>query len=77
MSELLIELSQRARALSAEERAALAELLLESIAEPAPPSVQIAWAQELTRRAAAYERGEVETYSADDVFTEARKLTGE
>jgi len=54
MSELLIELSQRARTLSAEERAALAELLLESIAEPAPPSVQIAWAQELTRRAAAY-----------------------
>lgn len=42
MSELLMELSQRARALPAEERAALAELLLESIAEPAHPSVQAA-----------------------------------
>mgnify|MGYP000954788190 FL=1 len=77
MSELLMELSQRARALPAEERAALAELLLDSLAEPAHPSVQAAWAQELRRRAAAYERGEVQAHSAEDVFLEARKLTGE
>lgn len=77
MSELLMELSQRARALPAEERAALAELLLDSLAERAHPSVQAAWAQELKRRAAAYERGEVQSHSAEDVFAEARKLTGE
>jgi len=34
------------------------------------------WGREIERRAAAYDRGEVETIPAEDVFAEARRLAG-
>jgi putative addiction module component (TIGR02574 family) len=72
MSESLKELEQRAKALSPEERARLAEILLESLEGPAPANIRAAWDREIERRAAAYDRGELQTFSAEDVFAEAR-----
>ena len=75
MSEELKELERQARALSAEERAQLAERLLESLREAPIADIEAAWEREIESRAAAYDRGELETVSAEEVFAEARRLT--
>lgn len=36
-----------------------------------PDDVQAAWAEKIERRVAAFDRGEMPTYAADDVFAEA------
>ena len=74
MSALLAELEQQARTLSPEERAHLAEVLLESLHDTSLSEVESEWQREIERRVAAYDRGEVQTYSAEDVFAEARRL---
>jgi len=76
MVDLLKELEARARSLSPEERAKLAELLLESLHHDAPlAEIERAWEREIEERAAAYDRGELPTVSAESVFAEARRLT--
>ncbi len=75
MSSLLAELSQRARELPLEERAKLAEDLLESLQEQPTPDIEAAWDAELLKRIGEYERGEAKLVSAEDVFAEARRLT--
>ena len=75
MSSLLTELSERARHLPPEERAQLAEGLLESLQEWSSPEVEAAWDTEILRRIGEYERGEAALSSAVDVFAEARRLT--
>jgi len=75
MSDLLAELSRRATELSPEERAQLAEMLLESLTEAIPPDVEAAWEAEVRDRIAAYERGEARTVPAEEVFAEARRRT--
>ena len=75
MSDLLKEITSRATALSPEERAQLAEVMLESLQEGTSAEVDAAWDQELQSRIAAYERGESKLVSAKDVFDEARRLT--
>jgi putative addiction module component (TIGR02574 family) len=52
----------------------LVELLLESLHEPPLAEIEAAWAKEIERRVAAYERGEVETFAAEDVFADARRI---
>ena len=74
MSDALKELEERAQSLSAEERAQLAETLLESLQEAAPAEIEAAWDREIEERVAAYDRGELQTISAEDVFAEARRL---
>jgi putative addiction module component (TIGR02574 family) len=74
MADLIAELAEQARALEPGERSRLVELLLESLQEPPLAEVEAAWAQEVERRVAAYKRGEVETYAAEDVFSEARRI---
>jgi putative addiction module component (TIGR02574 family) len=74
MSELLLELSTRAKTLSPEERAQLAEILLESIDEAVSHDLSPEWEREIERRVAAYDRGETKTYLAEDVFAEARHI---
>ena len=74
MSELLLELSARAKSLSPEERAQLAEILLESLEDAMPPELDAEWEREISKRVAAYERGESVVYEAEDVFAEARRL---
>jgi putative addiction module component (TIGR02574 family) len=74
MPDLVAELAEQARTLPAGERSRLVELLLESLHEPPLAEVEAAWAKEVERRVAAHERGEVETFAAEDVFAEARRI---
>lgn len=75
MSNTLKELEAQARSLSPEERAKFAELLLESLREAPLAEIEQAWEVEIAERVAAYDRGEVPTFSAESVFAEARRLT--
>jgi putative addiction module component (TIGR02574 family) len=68
------EVEQHARALAAEDRAKLAETLLESLQVPLS-EIETAWAQEIEERVAAFDRGDTQAYAAEDVFAEARRLT--
>jgi hypothetical protein len=59
---------------SPEQRSCFADPLLESPEEPFLSQFGAAWAQEIKPRVAACERGEVETFAAEDVFAEARRI---
>jgi len=72
MSASLKDIEQQARQLAAEERAKLAEAMLESLHSPMS-EVEAAWAQEIEERVAAFDRGEMQAYAAEDVFAEARR----
>jgi putative addiction module component (TIGR02574 family) len=74
MAASLEEIEQNARALPAEERARLAESLLESLHLPIS-DIEAAWAKEVEDRVAAFDRGETSAYAAEDVFAEARRLS--
>ena len=74
MSDALKELETQARALSPEERARLAELLLESLRGAPLAEIEQAWEREIEERAAAYDHGELPTFDAESVFAEARRL---
>ena len=58
-----------------EERAQLAQQLLESVERDSDPEVQAAWESEIASRIAMYERGEATLIPAEDVFAAARRLT--
>ena len=75
MSALLDELSKRAKQLAVDERAQLAQELLESVEQEADPEVQAVWEAEIASRIAKYERGEANLVPAADVFEAARRLT--
>ena len=75
MSSLLNELSERARQLPPQERAQLAQGLLESLQEWSSPEVEAAWDNEILKRIGEYERGEATLSLAADVFAEARRIT--
>ena len=74
MSTTLTELEQQARALPAEERARLVEVLLASLRETEIAEIEAEWQREIADRIAAYERGEAQTFAAEEVFAEARRL---
>jgi len=75
MSESLAELEQQARALSPDDRARLAEVLLESLQETPLSEVEAAWNREIEERIAAYDRGDLQASAAEGVFAEARRKT--
>lgn len=75
MSTLFDELSKKAQTLTVEERAQLAQELLESVERDADPDVQAAWESEIAKRIAKYERGEAKLIPAEEVFAAARRLT--
>jgi putative addiction module component (TIGR02574 family) len=74
MSDTLKEIEAQARSLSPEERARLAEMLLESLRDAPLAEIEKAWEVEIAERVAAYERGELPIFSAEEVFAEARRL---
>jgi putative addiction module component (TIGR02574 family) len=74
MSALLKQLEEQASALSAEERAKLIEFMLESL-HPLTSEIEAAWEEEIKRRVAAFDRGEMPSYAAEDVFAEARRIS--
>ena len=67
------EVEEQAQALTAEDRAKLAETLIESLHTPLS-EIEMVWAQEVEERVAAFDRGETQAYAAEDVFAEARRL---
>ncbi|MGZ3519271.1 MAG: addiction module protein [Vulcanimicrobiaceae bacterium] len=70
----LKELEEQARALTPEERAKLAEAILDSLRDAPIAEIEAAWDREIEARAAAYDSGELQAISAEDVFAEARRL---
>ena len=75
MAASLSDLEQQARSLPADDRARLAELLLESLQSTHLADVEAAWNQEIAQRVAAYDRGELQTSPAEDVFAEAKRIS--
>lgn len=67
------ELFKEALSLPPVERAQLAERLLSSLDSPSRQRVDELWAQEAEERLDAFERGEIETITAEQVFNEIGK----
>lgn len=74
MADPVADLIERAKSLEPEERVRLVELLLDSLHDEPIAEVEAAWQGEIRRRVEAFERGEVETFAAEDVFAEARRI---
>jgi putative addiction module component (TIGR02574 family) len=74
MSTSLFEIEQQALLLPPDDRAKLAEFLLESLREEISTEIEQEWEREIARRVSAFEAGEVFTIPAQDVFAEAKRL---
>lgn len=76
MNPAFSEIEEMAKRLPPEERARLAESLLESLEQEGIAEVELAWQQEIEARVAAYRRGEEETIAGETVLAELRRITG-
>lgn len=74
MPDTAAELAFRGKQLSREERERLVDELLVSLNEPAAAELDAAWVDEIQRRLAAYDRGELQALSAEQVFAKARAI---
>jgi putative addiction module component (TIGR02574 family) len=74
MSALLANLELQARTLIPEERSQLVDVLLESLRETPLVDIEREWNVEIEKRIAAYDKGEIASFAAADVFAEARRL---
>ena len=74
MPASLQQLVEQTLALSAEDRANLIDTLLESLHSPISDAEK-AWSEEVEQRLAAFDRGELSAYSAEDVFADARRIS--
>ncbi|WP_129776195.1 addiction module protein [Peristeroidobacter soli] len=74
MPTSLKQILEQARALSTEDRAKLVNSLLESPDSP-QSDIEKAWAEEIEQRLAAFDRGEISAYPAEDVFADARRIS--
>lgn len=74
MSFSLKEIEEQVRRLPAEDRARLIEILLESL-HSSDSDIESEWMREVEERVAAFDRGQVSAYAAEDVFAEARRLS--
>lgn len=74
MPTVVEELSARAKTLPVEDRARLAEELLDSLHEGEDADADAAWDDEIERRVAEIEAGAVELVPAEDVHAQARRL---
>lgn len=73
MSNLVEELSRKARALPPKERIRLAEQLLSSVRDT-DEEIEAAWADEIERRLAEVENGTARLIPSEEVFAEIRRL---
>jgi putative addiction module component (TIGR02574 family) len=73
MPSSLDEVAEQARSLTAEDRAKLAECMLESL-ETSIEEIEAAWSEEIALRIEAFEKGEISAHSAEQVFAEARQI---
>jgi putative addiction module component (TIGR02574 family) len=74
MSPSFQEIEEHAKSLPPEERARLAESLLESLRQEVTAEVEAAWEQEIEARVAAYRRGEEELIDGETVLAELRHI---
>ena len=68
--ELIAEISD----LPVEQRARIADLILQTLNAP-DPDIESAWIQEVEERVEEYEKGKVELISAQEVFKSLREIT--
>jgi putative addiction module component (TIGR02574 family) len=73
MSSSLHHIEEQARSLSAEDRAKLAEFMLESL-HTSIEEIEAASSEEIALRIDAFENGDISAYSAEQVFAETRKI---
>ncbi len=76
MTTLVEELSQKARTLSPEDRARLAEDLLASLEDGSEPAseVEAAWEQAIRQRVEEVKSGTARLIPAEDVYAETRRI---
>ena len=72
MSDLVSELAERAKALSAEDRARLAEELLATL-DPHDEDIEAAWDVEILKRIEEVENGTVKLVPAEEAFAQVRR----
>ena len=72
MSSSIQQIEEQARSLSAEDRAKLAEFILESL-HTSIEEIEAASSEEIALRIDALENGDISAYSAEQVFAEARQ----
>lgn len=77
MPDQVAELVRQGRQLSPADRERVVEGLLESLNAPEAAALDTAWEQEIERRLAEYDRGEVQAIDAEAVFAKARRIAGE
>lgn len=76
MSMAFDELEKHARALSPDEKAALARILIEELDTESDPNAAQLWLEEAQRRYDAFVRGEIEALPGDKVMQRARDRLG-
>ncbi|ETX08483.1 addiction module protein [Candidatus Entotheonella palauensis] len=76
MSTTVGDLFKQASALDEQDRATLAGLLLESLEYEVDEDVESAWSEEITRRLAELDAGNVQTVSWEAVKTNLMRITG-
>lgn len=69
----LQQIEEQARSLSAEDRAKLAECMLESL-HTSIEEIETVWSEEIALRIDAFEKGNISAFSAEQVFAEARQI---
>ena len=74
MNTSLKQVEEQALSLSAEQRARLAEVMLESLSAPLA-EIEEAWTQEIEQLVAAYDRGDIPSSPAEEVFAQAKRIS--
>jgi putative addiction module component (TIGR02574 family) len=74
MSSVFSEIEEQAKNLPPEERARLAESLLESLQQEGVAEVEAAWDKEIRARVAAYRRGEEKAIDGESVLADLRQI---
>ena len=74
MHDQVVELAERGKKLAPEDRSRLVDRLLESLHEAPLLEVETAWDEEVERRLAAYDRGELQSLDGEEVLAKARRL---
>jgi putative addiction module component (TIGR02574 family) len=75
MRDQVVELAERGKALSADDRSRLVDMLLESLNEPSLSEIESAWDEQAESRLAAYDRGDVQAIDGEEVLAKAKVLS--
>ena len=74
MRDQVMELVERGKELAPEDRSRLVDMLLVSLHEAPVAEVDAAWDEEVERRLAAHDRGEVQAIDGEEVLAKAHRL---